>query len=660
MEPAQQLALQFLCGILQTRRSSSCSSKRVLNYQEQKYRYLKLLSEKYPTRQSVYTELIHLNGVLSLPKPTEHFMSDLHGEYESFFHILNNCSGVIKEKVDKVFEGMMSTDEKADFCTLIYYPQEKLAALKKLELLTPEYYRRLILNLLDLAKFMSYKYEPSEINKAIPKGYGSIIDELLRGRPDADYVPRVYRRKMLDTLISIGSADDFIIALTTLIKRLAVARLHIVGDFFDRGKRPDSILDMVMRHHSIDIQWGNHDVLWMGAACGNDVCIAEIMRICLKYDNVEVLERGYAISVRPLFLFAASLYPEEEPTKAAQKAIAIIMFKLEADMIRRNPEWHIDSRILIDKIDYKNYTIEIGGKVYPLTQKHFPTTDPNDPLRLTEGEREIIKNLHSSFTESPQLKRHVNFLYQKGSLYKCYNGNLLFHGCVPVDEAGNFRMLKFEGKNLSGRAYLDFVDRKIRQAYFGEYEQTTNDFMWYLWCGRNSPFSGREMKTFERVFTTDKELWKEPSDDYFVYYDQPKFCEYILKEFNLDPKRGHIINGHVPIKVKDGENPIKAGGKAIVIDGGFCRAYHKKTGIAGFTLVSNSRGLRLIEHRDFTNVREAIMENKDIESVTKSMEVQSYQTTIADTDEGQKIQEQINDLYHLMLLYKNGILQPMD
>ncbi len=558
--------------------------------------------------------------------------------------------------MEKVFGEKMTLEERADFCTLIYYPREKLASLQKQRLLTPEYYRQIILNLLDLAKFMSYKYEPLEINKAIPDGYRDVIDELLRGRPDADYVPKIYRSKMLDTLISIGSGDDFIYAFTVLIKRLAVARLHIVGDFFDRGKRPDAILNMVMKHHSIDIQWGNHDVLWMGAAAGNDVCIAEVVRISLRYSNVEVLEQGYAISIRPLFLYAAEVYPEQKPMKAAQMLISIILFKLEAALILRQPELKMEKRILLDKIDFNKYTVCIDGVDYPLNTTEFPTVDPANPLALTKEEQSIIDNLHASFKESTQLQKHIEFLYSKGSLYKCYNGNLLFHGCVPVDKEGNFRMLRYEGRNYSGRAYLDYVEQKIRQAYQPDCSQFTLDFMWYLWCGFNSPVSGREMKTFERVFTDDKKLWKEPSDYYFHFYDQEDFCEYILQEFGLEPKHGHIINGHVPIKVKDGESPIKANGKAIVIDGGFCRAYHKKTGIAGFTLVSNSRGLRLIEHRDFTNVREAIMDNKDIESVTKSVEVQSYQTIVADTDEGVKIQEEINDLYHLMLLYKNGIL----
>lgn len=631
-----------------------------MNMQEQKYKYLELLAEKYPTRQSVYAQLIHLNGVLSLPKPTEHFMSDLHGEYESFFHILNNCSGVIKEKVAKVFENSMSQDEQADFCTLIYYPQEKLTAMRKNNLLTPEYYKKMILNLLDLAKFMSHKYQPREVNNAIPEGYGTIIEELLRGRPEADYVPRVYREKMLTTLISIGSGDDFIIAFTVLIKRLAVARLHIVGDFFDRGHRPDAILDMLMQHYSIDIQWGNHDILWMGAACGSETCIAEVVRISLKYDNIDVLERGYAISVRPLFLFASKLYPNDNPNVAAQKAISIILFKQEAALIKHNPEFGMQSRILLDKIDYEKKCFILNGKSYELTIKDFPTVDAINPLAMTLEEKLIIKDLRASFIASPQLQRHIQFLYQKGSIYKCYNGNLLFHGCVPVDSKGAFKNIRFEGKNYAGRAYLDYVDQKVRQAYFDGKNQHTIDFMWYLWCGINSPVSGRKMKIFERIYLKDKNLWEEPTDEYFSYYDKEWFCKKILQEFNLNPKHGHIINGHVPIKVKDGESPIKASGKAIVIDGGFCRAYHKKTGIAGFTLVSNSRGLRLIEHRDFSNVQTALMNNKDIESVSKSVEVQSYQTTIADTDEGEIIQEKINDLYHLMLLYKNGILKPLE
>ncbi len=338
----------------------------------------------------------------------------MHGEYESFFHILNNCSGVIKEKVEKVFAEKMNEEEMADFCTLIYYPKEKLAAMKKNKQLSPEYYKKTILNLLDLAKFMSHKYQPREINTAIPQGYGYIIDELLRGRPDADYVPRIYRQKMLDTLISIGSGNDFIFAFTVLIKRLAVARLHIVGDFFDRGKRPDAILDMLMKHYSVDIQWGNHDVLWMGAACGSETCIAEVVRITLRYNNVDVLERGYAISVRPLFLFAARLYPDDNPNDAAQKAIAIILFKEEYRLIKRNPEFGMESRILLDKIDYKNKYFVLNGKKYELSIKDFPTIDPQDPFALTEDECAIIKNLRSSFIESSQLRRHIQFLYQKG------------------------------------------------------------------------------------------------------------------------------------------------------------------------------------------------------------------------------------------------------
>ncbi len=627
--------------------------------QTKKNKYLRLLSEKYPTKQSVYAKLIHLQAMQSLPKGIEHFMSDLHGEYELFFHILNNCSGVIREKVDYVFGARLTDEEKADFCTLIYYPKEKIERMRIERKNTPEWYRVNLSRLLEVAKLMSYKYPSAKVRSFLPKSYESVIIELLNTHPEADKAQFIYHKRLLNMIVQIDSAPDFIRALTVLIKRLAVDHLHIVGDFFDRGKRPDAILDMLMQHHSLDIQWGNHDVLWMGAACGSDVCIAGVVRNSLRYNNTDVLEKGYAISLRPLSLFAARMYSDENPLKASERAISMIMFKLEGQLIQRNPDFHMENRLLLDKIDYASSCIMLGDKRYELENAYFPTIDPEKPYDLTEEEENIIHDLRSFFLESEKLRRHTAFLYKKGSMYTCFNENLLFHGCVPMNSDGSFAEITFAGRTYKGRAYMDFTDAYARRA-FSYREQSALDFMWFLWCGRLSPLSGREFKTFERMMLEDERTWKEPSDPYFKLVEDEEICEMVLAEFGLNPKRGHIINGHVPVKVKKGESPVKAHGKAIVIDGGFCRAYHKKTGISGYTLISNSRGLRLLEHQAVADVRLALKENKDIESVSETVELQACHTTVGDTDEGRSIQEEVTDLYNLLLAYQNGILKADD
>ena len=627
--------------------------------QTKKNKYLRLLSEKYPTKQSVYAKLIHLQAMQSLPKGIEHFMSDLHGEYELFFHILNNSSGVIREKVDYVFGARLTDEEKADFCTLIYYPKEKIERMRIERKNTPEWYRVNLSRLLEVAKLMSYKYPSAKVRSFLPKSYESVIIELLNTHPEADKAQFIYHKRLLNMIVQIDSAPDFIRALTVLIKRLAVDHLHIVGDFFDRGKRPDAILDMLMQHHSLDIQWGNHDVLWMGAACGSDVCIAGVVRNSLRYNNTDVLEKGYAISLRPLSLFAARMYPDENPLKASERAISMIMFKLEGQLIQRNPDFHKENRLLLDKIDYASSCIMLGDKRYELENAYFPTIDPEKPYDLTEEEENIIHDLRSFFLESEKLRRHTAFLYKKGSMYTCFNENLLFHGCVPMNSDGSFAEITFAGRTYKGRAYMDFTDAYARRA-FSYREQSALDFMWFLWCGRLSPLSGREFKTFERMMLEDERTWKEPSDPYFKLVEDEEICEMVLAEFGLNPKRGHIINGHVPVKVKKGESPVKAHGKAIVIDGGFCRAYHKKTGISGYTLISNSRGLRLLEHQAVADVRLALKENKDIESVSETVELQACHTTVGDTDEGRSIQEEVTDLYNLLLAYQNGILKADD
>lgn len=623
---------------------------------KQKYKYLYLLSEKYPNRQSVVTELIRLKAILNLARPTEHFMSDLHGEYESFFHILNNCSGVIKEKVDYLFSEEMSTSQKAEFCTLIYYPKEKILNLKKQKLITTQWYSQNLIYLLRLSRLMSYKYPQSELKNLLPKGYETIILELLTARPNDDTFQEVYFNTILNTLININSGTDFIIAFTKFIKKLAVAHLHIVGDIYDRGQRPDSIIDMLRQHHSVDIQWGNHDILWMGAMCGNEACIATVVRNCLSYNNTAVLEKGYAISLRSLSSLASKLYPNKTLLIAMQRTISIILFKLEGQLIKRNPDFQMDSRLLLDKIDYTSKHIKINNISYPIKSPSFPTINPQNPYELSLDEAEVLSDIKSAFLDSVRLRKHIDFLYQKGSVYKAYNNNLLYHGCIPLNDDGSFMRIHLNNKYYSGKNYLDFVDKTIRQAYLGLYEQKNIDLMYYFWCGRYSPFSGREFKTFERMFIEDTDTWIEPSDAYYKYCNDEKICDMILEEFSLKTKRGHIINGHVPVKVKEGESPVKANGKLIIIDGGFCRAYHKKTGIAGYTLISNSRGLRLLEHQSCANIKESLKANQDIESVSCTLELQNYHSSTADTDLGEEIQCQINDIYHLMLAYQNGLV----
>lgn len=623
---------------------------------KQKYKYLYLLSEKYPNRQSVVTELIRLKAILNLARPTEHFMSDLHGEYESFFHILNNCSGVIKEKVDYLFSEEMSTSQKAEFCTLIYYPKEKILNLKKQKLITTQWYSQNLIYLLRLSRLMSYKYPQSELKNLLPKGYETIILELLTARPNDDTFQEVYFNTILNTLININSGTDFIIAFTKFIKKLAVAHLHIVGDIYDRGQRPDSIIDMLRQHHSVDIQWGNHDILWMGAMCGNEACIATVVRNCLSYNNTAVLEKGYAISLRSLSSLASKLYPNKTLLIAMQRTISIILFKLEGQLIKRNPDFQMDSRLLLDKINYTSKHIKINNISYPIKSPSFPTINPQNPYELSLEETEVLSDIKSAFLDSVRLRKHIDFLYQKGSVYKAYNNNLLYHGCIPLNEDGSFMRIHLNNKYYSGKNYLDFVDKTIRQAYLGLYEQKNIDLMYYFWCGRYSPFSGREFKTFERMFIEDTDTWIEPSDAYYKYCNDEKICDMILEEFSLKTKRGHIINGHVPVKVKEGESPVKANGKLIIIDGGFCKAYHKKTGIAGYTLISNSRGLRLLEHQSCANIKESLKANQDIESVSCTLELQNYHSSTADTDLGEEIQCQINDIYHLMLAYQNGLI----
>ncbi len=618
---------------------------------------MRILSEKYPTKESIYEKLIYLQSRLYLPKDTEHFMSDLHGEYDLFLHIINNCSGVIREKVDYIFGDYMGEYEIAEFCTLIYYPKEKIAQVKSQGRATPAWYRINLARLLKLSKVMSYKYPSFKMRELIPNRYETVILEMLNTRPEDDEAQKIYHEKLLNSIVEINSGEDFIYAFAALIKRLAIHRLHLVGDFFDRGDRPDAILNLLMDYSAnVDIQWGNHDVVWMGAALGSEVCIAAVVRNSLHYNNTEVLERGYGITLRPLTIFASNLYPEENPIRAAELATLIIMFKLEGQMIRRNPDFKMDNRLLLDKVNFDDGTIKIAEKIYKLNEK-FPTIDKNNPCALTDDEQEIISGLKSNFLESVNLQAHVDFLYKKGGVYTCHNGNLLFHANVPLNEDGSFKKIYFEGETYSGKNYFDYVDRRARRAYFDK-KLKDLDFMYFLWCGLISPIAGREFRTFERAFIDDKEICKEPADFYYDLIDDPKICDKILIEFGLDAERGHIINGHVPVRVRKGETPVKAGGKALVIDGGFSTPYHEKTGISGYTLVSNSRGLRLLRHQKIADVKTALAENKDIESTAETVEILSRRMTIGDTDHGQGIRDEIVGLHKLLLAYQNGTIQP--
>ena len=631
--------------------------ERLLNkLMDDKLKYLRLLSEKYPTIPSVCREIINLNAILNLPKGTEHFMSDIHGEYEAFYHILGNAAGVIKEKVDLIFARRLSAIERQEICTLVYYPSQKIKRLRKQNLLTPHWYKVNLNNLTELAKFLSSKYTRSRVREAIPAEFSFIIDELLHSQADEDNNQVIYHRKIIDTIIEIESADEFVGALCLLIKRLAVDRLHIVGDIYDRGPNADKIMELLIAHHSVDIEWGNHDILWMGASCGNEACIANILRNNIKYNNLEILENSYAISLRALALFAEQTYPGIEPMDAALKAISVILFKLEGQIIMRHPEYGMEDRLLLDKMDLERGVVRIGDKEYELNDTYFPTVDKDNAYALTAEEQDVIDDLRMAFVNSHMLRRHVKFLYEKGSIYMCYNGNLLFHGCIPMDEHGDFDGMRIGDTMCRGKEYMDYAGKVARRAFFDTYNQSNIDFMWYLWCGKKSPLSGRNMKTFERTFVVDKETYHEPKNPYYSFYQQEKYCCKILHEFGLDSSMSHIINGHTPIKVTEGESPLKANNRLIVIDGGFCRAYQKTTGIAGYTLIYNSHGMRLKAHQPFESIEKALEENKDIESTSNLFETQVDRVMIKDTDKGKVILETINDLELLLLAYRRGLI----
>jgi len=646
---------------------------------EENKEFLRLLSKQFPTVQSVCTEIINLEAILDLPKGTEHFISDLHGEYEAVSHILNNASGVIREKIEDLYRDTMSEEDRAKLATLIYYPQQKLVLLKEehADDLT-EWYHDTLVRLIDICRVVSSKYTRSKVRKALPKDFAYIIDELLHADHFAKNKAQYYGR-IFSSIVDIGRADAFIGALSTLIKRLAVDQLHVLGDIYDRGPGAEDIMERLMNHHAVDLVWGNHDILWMAAAAGNEACIANVLNVSLSYANVDTLENGYGISLRALTTFAEKTYGDSmafkpkilekdkiglndvELVAKLRKAAAVMQMKLEGQIIARHPEYDMDERLLLDKIDYKNGTVTIAGKVYELRDKDFPTIDPENPYELTADERDLIASLKESFVRSDKLQKHVKFLLDKGGLYRICNSNLLFHGCVPLNRDGSLARFEFDGQRLWGKKLFDFCERKVRSGFFAPLESREKrdgeDFMWWLWCGKNSPIFGRtRMTTFERMLVEDKTTHEEPKNYYYKLNEDTDVVRGIFEEFGLDYKNSHIINGHIPVKSKDGESPIKCGGRLLSIDGGFCKAYQKTTGIAGYTLIYNSNGLRLVSHGTFEGIHQAVAKNSDILTTTNVLEIASKRQMVRDTDNGANLMSQINILKLLLEAYRNDSL----
>ena len=618
--------------------------------------YLELLSEKYPNEPAVCSELIKLRSVLSLPKGTEHFISDLHGEYAAVRHILNNCSGVILEKVRRLFGDTLGEERCHALCSVIYYPPEALNALRERGELTDERLRETLESLRTLAETLSSKYTRGYVRRRMPEEWAFVLDELLHLQRDEDANQLRYHDAIVSSIIASGAAEAVIAALAALIKRLAVERLHVVGDIFDRGSEPARIVELLMERGALDIQWGNHDILWLGAAAGSPACIFTVLRITLEYGNETTLERRYGVSLRPLVDFAGAVYGSRDK-RTVIHALSVLGFKLEGQVIRRHPGYGMDDRLMLDRVDFAAGTVSLDTGVYPLTRCDFPTIDhAGDHYALTEAEAALVEEYVSAFRESQPLRRHMDFIYQNGSTYLCCNGNLLYHGCIPMTPEGQFARVRHGGKWYSGRALMDYADAVVKSAW-ARADAGALDMMWYLWCGRNSPFSGREFHTFERAMVADRSTWAEPRNPYFDLWESEAAVKLILTEFGLDPESGHIINGHTPVKAKKGESPVKAGGRLFIIDGGFCKAYQPTTGIAGYTLIYNSHGIRLKSHRPFEGVARVIGENADMESDSVVVESFPRRRYVSDTDEGAVIGRRIEALERLLALYRSGEMQ---
>ncbi|MEZ7736010.1 fructose-1,6-bisphosphatase [Gemella sanguinis] len=638
--------------------------------------HLELLSESFRNIDETTKEIINLEAILSLPKGTEHFLSDIHGEYEAFDHILRNGSGVIKEKLKEVFGNRLPKKELNLLATIIYYPEEKLNLLKK-EFSTAEYkeYQKiLLLRLLEVTQVAARKYTRSKVRKLLPKDFDYIIEELLYKMQTRD--KEDYYEKILENIIELGAGDKFIIELSLSIHKLIIDHLHIVGDVYDRGPLPDKIMDRLLNYHSLDIQWGNHDMLWIGAYLGDRISMANVIRICARYDNLDIVEDRYGISLRGLLNLSEKYY-KEDPCKEflpklskddelkyseheilqiarMHKAMAIIQFKLEKQVIDKNPEFNLQTRALLDKIDFDKKTVVIRGKVHPMKSCDFPTIDRKNPFKLTKDEEKVVNKLRESFVTSEKLKKHIELFINKGAMYSCYNGNLLIHGCMPVDSEGNFQKFTYENKQYEGKALLDFFDRKIRSIFYSE-EREDNGLFFYLWQGEFSPLFGkRDMTTFERYFIEDKATHEEVKNAYYKLRENEEFCVKLLKEFGLT-KDGHIINGHTPVKETKGEDPIKANGRTIVIDGGMSRAYHKTTGHGGYTLTYNSYGLQIMSHDIFQSKKKALKDETDIVSTRRVVD-KLIRKKVADTDNGAKIKKQIDLLKLLLDEYRKGTI----
>lgn len=648
----------------------------------QDLRYLQLLSRSFPTIAAASTEIINLEAIKNLPKGTEHFLTDIHGEYEAFQHVLKNASGTIKRKVHEIFGNDLREYEKKNICTLIYYPEEKIQLIKENEENIDEWYLVTLNQLVRVCQNVSSKYTRSKVRKALPKEFSYIIQELLHESP-SDPNKHDYINMVIKTIISTRRADSFIVAMCNLIQRLVIDSLHIVGDIYDRGPGAHIIMDTLSQYHNMDIQWGNHDILWMGAASGNDSCIANVIRIAMRYGNLSTLEDGYGINLLPLATFAMEAY-ENDPctvfaprTKYADttynkktlrlisqmhKAISIIQFKLEAQIIKRRPEFEMEERNLLHKIDQEKGTFTLDGKEYPMLDSNFPTVDPKNPYQLTEEEQNIVEKLNASFINSEKLKKHMRCMFTHGGMFLVTNANLLYHASVPLNADGSFKKVKICKKQYWGRKLLKKVDQLARRAYFQGKEDKDKeyalDYVWYLWCGKDSPlFDKAKMATFERYFIEDKELHKEEKGHYYTLRNKEEVCQMILEEFGIEGPHGHIINGHVPVKTIKGEQPIKANGKLLVIDGGFSKAYQTQTGIAGYTLVFHSHGLQLVQHEPFESRQKAIEEGQDIKSTTFLVEFNSQRVLVKHTDIGKELSKQIVDLEKLLLAYRSGLIK---
>ena len=643
--------------------------------------YLKSLSKQYPSVAAASTEIINLQAILNLPKSTEHFLTDIHGEYEQFNHVLKNGSGSVRRKIDEEFGMTLSDKDKRSLATLIYYPREKLEIVRSSEENIEDWYRITLHRLVQVTKRVSSKYTRSKVRKALPKEFAYVIEELITEKAEIQN-KEAYYNEIIHTIIKIGAAPDFIEALANLIQRMVIDHLHIVGDIYDRGPGPHIIMDTLKAYHSVDVQWGNHDVVWMGAAAGSEACIANVIRFSARYGNMRILEEGYGINLIPLATLALGVYGDSDTSEFGvnydesydksdlkldermHKAIAIIQFKLEGQLIKRHPEFEMEDRLLLDKIDFESRTITIGGKKYEMKDCDLPTVDPADPYKLSPEEQETMAKLKNAFMHCEKLKSHVKFLFAKGSLYKIYNANLLYHGCVPLDEKGNFKKVTVQGRDYSGKALYDILEYHARKGFYSsdaDEKAFGCDILWYIWTGPNSPVFGKDkMTTFERYFIADPETHKENKNSYYKLLDNEEVIGRIMKEFGLDPLYSHIVNGHVPVEVKKGATPIRCGGKLLVIDGGFSKAYQGKTGIAGYTLVSNSHGMRLVAHKPFESAENAVKTEADIFSDEITVEVFPMRRRVADTDIGAEIRDQIYQLEELLKAYKDGLISERD